>query len=231
MKFSVALHPKPELVRLDTSLRYTDILFGFVIREIFLRLQNWQELNRAVVLQLSVSVALVLGSWIGYRRSLNRSSYEVKFFNLPFFRFLVDQAMLIMYFRVATLTPQDVAVANALNPIQLAQTTVELLVYIFFLYLVWDVLGIWMAMSKNELENPRYPEVDKATSTMTTRWQDPDWYGLGITAFVLASLSLLCVLAGSVLANKTSSTFGVIIFLLVLYRFIKEVKTSWRQLR
>ena len=231
MKFSVAFHPKPELVRLDTSLRYTDILFGFVIREIFLRLQNWQELNRAVVLQLSVSVALVLGSWIGYRRSLNRSSYEVKFFNLPFFRFLVDQAMLIMYFRVATLTPQDVAVANALNPIQLAQTTVELLVYIFFLYLVWDVLGIWMAMSKNELENPRYPEVDKATNTMTTRWQDPDWYGLGITSFVLASLSLLCVLAGSVLANKTSSTFGVIIFLLVLYRFIKEVKTSWRQLR
>src|SRR5947207_7928440 len=85
-RFRLMLHPKPELVRLDTSLRYTDILFGFVIREIFLRLQYWHNLNLDAWLYLLVCLALVLGSWIGYRRSLNRSSYEVKFFNLPLFR-------------------------------------------------------------------------------------------------------------------------------------------------
>lgn len=83
--FRLMLHPKPEVAQLDTSLRFTDILFGFVIREIFLRLQYWENLPRHVLMHLGVCLALVLGSWIGYRRSLNRSSYEVKFFNLPFF--------------------------------------------------------------------------------------------------------------------------------------------------
>src|ERR1051325_11821190 len=120
----LALHPKPELIKFDTSLRYTDILFGFVIREIFLRLQYWQSINRFILLQLSGCVALVLGSWIGYRRSLNRSSFEVKFFNLPFFRFLLDQAMLILYFQVAGLTPLDLAtVASGPDPNALAQST------------------------------------------------------------------------------------------------------------
>ena len=43
----------------------------------------------------------MLGSWIGFRRSLNRTTYEVKFFNLPLFRFLMDQLMVILYFRIA----------------------------------------------------------------------------------------------------------------------------------
>ena len=76
-RFRLRLHPKPELVRLDTSLRYTDILFGFVIREIFLRLQYWHNLDLDAWLYLSVCLALVLGSWIGYRRSLNRMPFVV----------------------------------------------------------------------------------------------------------------------------------------------------------
>ena len=90
-RWRVALHPIPQVGRIDTSLRYTDILFGFVIRELFLRLQNWPDLTAAVRWHLIVGTTLVLGSWIGYRRSLNRSSYEVKFFNLPLARFIVDQ--------------------------------------------------------------------------------------------------------------------------------------------
>lgn len=36
---SALLHPTPSLGRLDTNLRYTDILFGFVLKELFIRLQ------------------------------------------------------------------------------------------------------------------------------------------------------------------------------------------------
>jgi hypothetical protein len=234
----LALHPKPELVKFDTSLRYTDILFGFVIREIFLRLQYWQSLNRFILLHLSVCVALVLGSWIGYRRSLNRSSYEVKFFNLPFFRFLLDQAMLILYFQVAGSTPGDFAtVTNPPDANSLAQSTVKLLVFIFVLYLFWDFLGIRMTKSK-ESGMPRYAEprenVDKDTNTIKdpTKWQEADWPGLGITGVVLTVFLLLWLLItpGCALAGKPILTFSVAIVLLILYRFIKEVKTAWRQL-
>src|ERR1700722_10238927 len=103
-RLRLALHPKPELERFDTSLVYTDILFGFVIWELFRRLQNGTLLDPAVLLQPIVGTTLVLGSWIGFRRSLYRPIYQVKFFNLPLFRFIADQLMLILYFRVAVLT-------------------------------------------------------------------------------------------------------------------------------
>src|SRR6266404_5018759 len=106
-RFRVALHPVPEPERFDTSLRYTDILFGFVIRELFLRIKNWPQLSGDVHWHLIVGTTLVLGSWIGFRRSLNRSVYQVKFFNLPLFRFIMDQLMLILYFRIAVLTSAD----------------------------------------------------------------------------------------------------------------------------
>jgi len=59
------------------------------------RLSNWTQLSVAVRGHLIVGTILVLGSWIGFRRSLKRSRYQVKFFNLPFFLFLLDQLMLV----------------------------------------------------------------------------------------------------------------------------------------
>ena len=160
----VAIHPEPELERFDTSLRYTDILFGFVIRELFLRLQNWMQLDRAVQLHLIVGTTLVLGSWIGFRRSLYRSSYQVKFFNLPLFRFIADQLMLILYFRVAVLTDATGKVVVA--AVDLADSTMRLLVFVFILYTLWDLLGIWMAKAKKTGADgkkiPRYADVGNA---------------------------------------------------------------------
>jgi hypothetical protein len=92
----VALSPPAAFDRRDTGLRFTDILFGFVIREIFVRLQEWSELDAIVKWQLVASSMLVLGSWIGFRRSLNRSDYQPKFVNLPFLRFVIDQLMIIL---------------------------------------------------------------------------------------------------------------------------------------
>ena len=75
------LHPVPEPEKFDTGLRYTDILFGFVIRELFLRLQNWAHIDQAIKFHLIAGATLILGSWIGFRRSLYRTGYQIKFFN------------------------------------------------------------------------------------------------------------------------------------------------------
>jgi hypothetical protein len=171
-RFRAVLQPFPDVSKTDTSLRYTDILFGFVIRELFLRLQNWSALDSATRWHLIIGTVLVLGSWVGYRRSLKRSAYEVKFFNLPLLKFIADQLMLILYFRLAVMTPANgtlaAATATPLPPDVLATQTTFLVVQVFFLYVIWDVLGVWMAASRLPSGKPRYPIVKDQEKT-----QDP----------------------------------------------------------
>lgn len=200
------ISPPAEQTQHDTGLRFTDILFGFVISQIFLRLQHWGQLSSFSRWQLICSTVLVLGSWIGFRRSLNRSEYELKFFNLPLFRFMLDQAMLVLYFRVATLTPLNPT--KEVNASQVTHDTVQALVFIFVLYLAWDVLGQVMAClskytaSKKNLVAPL------------------------ITAFALGGCGYLLhvVSAGSF---NTSTVLAVSTGILVAYRWLKEARSGW----
>ena len=224
-RLELALHPPPEVGRFDTGLRYTDILFGLVIRELFSRLQNWSLLGSAVRWHLVVGTTLVLGSWIGYRRSLNRTAYEVKFFNLPLLRWLVDQLMLVLYFRVATLT--DLGGGKLLTPDELATTTSTLVLYVFVLYIFWDFLGIWMASASIPGEpaasrNPRYPKLGDEKST---KWQSKDWPGLLIT---LSTLVLVAALRSAADRLIPEALLIIMVVLLAGYRLAKEVRTSWR---
>lgn len=221
--FRVVFHPEPEPERADTSLRYTDILFGFVIRELFIRLQSWSALNSAVKLHLIVGAALVLGSWIGFRRSLHRSGYQIKFFNLPLFRFLIDQLMLILYFRVAVLTTpggQNLPTAD-----DLARNTTKLVAYVFVLYVPWDVLGMWMAKAKiteaDGKKKPRYPVIKD--SKMTDEEQKINWTGFLITLGTLTLFVVLWVFAKCLTPNALF--LSTTVFLLV-YRWAKEIRTS-----
>jgi hypothetical protein len=225
--FRLALHPVPELEHFDTSLRYTDILFGFVIRELFSRLQNWNQIDRAVQLHLIVGTTLVLGSWIGFRRSLYRTTFQVKFFNLPLIRFVVDQLMLVLYFRVAVLT--DVGGKQIPPPDDLANSTSELVMYVFFLYTIWDLLGMWMAKARtiasDGTEKPRYPEITNSKDPkMTDKAQTINWRGflitIGSTGLLLFVWSLRCRLS-------PNWRFFIVTALLLLYRWAKEMRTSW----
>jgi hypothetical protein len=215
----IALHPTPDLQRVDTSLRYTDILFGFVIRELFIRLANWPLLDTVTQLHLIAGTTLVLGSWIGFRRSLNRSSYDIKFFSLPLSRFLLDQMMLILYFRIAVLTPVTPGPtppdANAL-----AAATAQLLMYVFVLYVLWDILGVWMARTKKEDGKPRYPA--SKDQNMTEQAQSADWAGLSISASALAFIFVL----PHFIADQPIRLLVAATVLLLAYRWVKEVRTT-----
>ena len=215
-----SLYPKPQVSKLDTSLRYTDILFGFVIKELFTRLQHWSVLSGEVQLHLVVGTVLVLGSWIGYRRSMNRSAYEVKFFNLPFFRFLADQLMLILYFRIAVLTDLDRAAGTA----NLSEQTLRLVIYVFVLYLVWDGLGLWMALTRDPFAPTqyRYPKFleDK---TPTSDPAPADFAGFWITYCTLVVLLIL----NAWWTSRFQLWILVIVGILLLaYRWCKEVRSS-----
>jgi hypothetical protein len=221
--FKVALRPLPEVEKFDTSLRYTDILFGFVIRELFLRLQNWAQLDGVVRLHLLVGITLVIGSWIGYRRSLYRSGYQVKFFNMPLIRFIIDQVMLILYFRLAVLT--EVGGKQQLLGSDLSRVTIRLVLYVFILYAIWDILGIWMAKAKtiglDGNVKPLYPRI--IDSTMSGEEHPVNWQGFSITVGSLVLIALISWLADC-LCFKVSLLAAIV--LLLLYRWAKEVRTS-----
>jgi len=224
-RIRVLLCPPPELGRVDTGLRFTDILFGFVIRELFIRLQNWSQLDSYVRWHLIVGAILVLGSWIGFRRSLNRTTYEVKFFNLPLFCFLMDQLMVILYFRIAVLT--DIGGKRLPTADELGSTTIELLLSVFLLYVVWDLLGIWMAKAKAPAEGngvkPKYPEVKDGK--MTLEHKRADYAGLTISAVNLAFLGII-----RCFVSTPNRQFAAAVIILLAYRAAKEVRTSWRSL-
>jgi hypothetical protein len=221
------LSPPAEIGRLDTGLRFTDILFGFVIRELFLRFQHWGSLPWFVRWQLVAGTVLVLGSWIGFRRSLNRSTYEVKFFNLPFFRFLLDQGMVLLYFRVATLTPNeghpDIA-ADALG-----QATIGTLFAIFGLYLLWDIGALWMA-SVREGGRPKYGKVNVDTNAQTGESAEHDWMGFGITGtfFLAFGLLMLVTYHRHLEPHGAEVRFCLAIAGLILFRWAKEIRTTFR---
>ena len=227
---NLAVHPVPEVEKFDTGLRYTDILFGFVIRELFIRLQNWAHIDGATRWHLVVGATLVLGSWIGFRRSLYRSSYQLKFFNLPLFRFLVDQLMLILYFRIAVLVPADAPVGS-LDPGNLARSTVTLVLYVFILYLAWDLLGIWMIKANIEVHGqvkPRYPVVNEKEGTTTDKRETINRNGILITAGCLLAFIALWKFSDRL---APFLVFGATILLLLVYRWFKEIRTSCRLLQ
>jgi len=219
--FGVARHPKPEVSTIDTNLRYTDILFGFVIKELAFRLQHIFSLPWAVSSQLVVSTILVLGSWIGFRRSLHRSGYEVKFFNLPLCRFLLDQVMLVCYFRIATLTNAD---GKPVTPETLLSDTIGLLCIVYLLYLAWDALGIWMGLAETSEGKPRYPKI--IGKDMSTIKAEGNTAGLMITA---AALVLFCGLWFFLDKLPESVIYLSAIVVLVIYRWAKEIRNSLKE--
>jgi hypothetical protein len=212
MKIPKQLHdvfsPPAEKSQLRTGLQFTDILFGFVISQIFLRLQNWAVLSHFSRWQLICSAALVLGSWIGFRRSLNRSEYELKFFNMPLFRFLLDQIMLIFYFRVATLTPRDPD--KSVNVPAVTHDTIKALLFVFALYLLWDIVGQIMAWTTAKYDSKR------------------DLIAPAITIVSLAGVGVLLHVVDSATTFDANLLMALSTGLLIGYRWLKDIRTTLR---
>lgn len=193
----------------ETGLTFTDILFGFVLMELFVRLAHTDSLPKFAFLQLITATLLVLGSWIGFRRSLTRPSYELKFVNLPLVTFVLDQAMVVLYFHVAILTPEP---WSAKAPGPLAHATIRALFAIFCLYLVWDAVGgIWMGLAS------KYPK-HKAS-----------WGGPLITVLALLGSAALFFIPNysQMRGPQADLILAEAAALLFVYRFLKEIRTTW----
>lgn len=223
-RLQAAVSPTADVSRQSTALTFTDILFGFVIKELFLRFQYWGTESWVVRWQLITGITLVLGSWIGYRRSLARAGYELKFFNLPLLRFALDQAMLIMYFRIAILTPNEASPKVAAAAV--TQTTIRALLIIFGMYILWDVGGLLMTLGN------KYKKIDNKGN----KTGDPfpkNISGFVITLVFLVMFTVLYIVSENTTIHGLQADHLLLAAtaLLLAYRFVKEVRTSWRDLR
>jgi len=151
--------------KLATGLRFTDVLFGFVLRELVIRLVDWRVQPVWVRGHLILTAVVVLGSYVGYRNSAKRADDRVRFFNLPLARFALDQMMVFAYFRMAIAT-QDLdlatnpaASAHWPSPASLARIETAMLGLIAGCYLLWDVLGHVMAWRTDGDGHRRYPTI------------------------------------------------------------------------
>jgi hypothetical protein len=215
--------PTADVSKQSTALTFTDILFGFVIKELFLRFQYWDTESWVVRWQLITGITLVLGSWIGYRRSLARTGYELKFFNLPLLRFGLDQAMLIVYFRIAILTPNEASPQVVATTV--TQTTVRALLIIFGMYILWDVGGLLMTLGN------KYKKIDN-DGNKTTDPFPKNLSGFAITLVFSVLFAVLYIVAENTTIHGQQADYLLLTatVLLLAYRFAKEVRSSWRDM-
>jgi hypothetical protein len=124
-----------------TSLTFTDVIFGLVFTEIFIRAAALRALSAALDVHLGLALAVAAGSYIGYRGSLKRGTYKLAFFNLPLLRFVLDLFMIFLYYVLAVTPPGTKSPSSLVH----ARTDSFVVLLIFAAYLAWDAVSWWMS--------------------------------------------------------------------------------------
>ena len=206
----IALSPPPEDEERDTGLRFTDILFGFVIRELFIRLQL--EPARPVrPLAADRGDGARAGQLDRVPAEPQPSDLSAQVLQPP------ARALLRRPAHADPLLPDRNADAGrpAKSPPgagALAKHTAYILTLIFVLYLLWDFGGILMGAFG------KYPH------------SKPDPVGFAITALVLIAIGAMWLVLRRVDVGRSGAeiSFAVASVLLLAYRFLKELRTSVR---
>ncbi len=194
-----------DLDKKDTGLRFTDVLFGFVFKEIFFRLADWNSIDGdgapIVKAHLVLAAVVTMSSYVGFRKSLSRADYKLKFFNLPMIRFVVDQMMVVLYFVLATRTPDDPELLSGEYAGNWPRDSIGIVLAIMVLYVAWDALSALMASAG-------YVEVGFK------------WSGLAISVFFTGAVTLMLVVASG--DDRGRAMLLVTAGIMILYRVAKD---------
>lgn len=127
------------------GITFVDVLFALVIARVLEPFARASDLSPASISHLMLAGVLTVSSWIGYHNSWNRPRYLIRFFNLPFWQFLVDVLLVVVYWMNATYAegiPTDVGITTATPPRANSALPEAIFVVITFaLYATWDWIG------------------------------------------------------------------------------------------
>jgi hypothetical protein len=160
MAQQVSWHPlyrEPKEDKADTRIRFNDVVFGIVIAKIFNEAESIEKLTWSDRTHLFLAFAVTIGSYIGYRKSLKRSTYTLAFFNLPLWQFILDLGMIYFYYRLSA-TPDFTA---NVTPKPTVDPNLDAIIAgtIFALYFAWDIVSYFMSERRDSQKNKIYPDI------------------------------------------------------------------------
>jgi len=121
------------------GITFIDVLFALVIAQLLQPFAITRHVPLAGTAHLLVGGVVTIGSWIGYHNSLSRPHYVIRFVNLPLAQFLIDIALVVVYWLLAI-------TAEGANPaIPRATSVVPEARYVavaFLLYGAWDLVAL-----------------------------------------------------------------------------------------
>lgn len=215
------LHTVPELDKADkrSGATFVNILFGLVVTTAAISFSTelvkwwaeaWDAVNKPRLSHLLVAMALTVLSWIGYHQSQQYPPFLIKFLNIPFFQFVLDVSMVIVYYTA-------VAVAEGSHPALSEDALPEaiLVLLVFLLYSAWDLLGFLLFRDPEyakRLQTPRQPERRIGRRRSVTLWFT---LAVGVLALVIWRLNPNTPLSVTV-------ADAAIIAILFLYRVAKQ---------
>ncbi len=216
---------QPQVDPVTIGISFIDILFALAIAVVLMPIQSWardssspaNSLPSANVVNLSVALVLILGSFVGYHNSTNRPKFRIRFVNVEFLKFSLDICMVMLYFVVAAFA------AN--RPVDLRAETVAIAIA-FLLYLLWDLASLY------QKSQPQYKTAWCNAYCLSDRptlmedWSPADTRRIHPTIAGLIVCTLLClyVWMTSSVVNPRSTYIvdSVLIALLFGYRVWKD---------
>jgi hypothetical protein len=186
---------------------FIDILFAFTAGKILDSLARAQHIPPEGWAHLGLAAVILLTSWVGYHASQNRTRYLIHFFNWPFWQFVLDVLMVVLYWLAALYIEGTGGLATSPT----ARPTTVIVALLFVLYVLWDLTARQMALSS------QYDGGDTQTKRrrrLVTLW--------------CCALALLIV--GVVFVGHPTGGWVIVIavgqiLLLAGYRVLKEVVT------
>src|ERR1700735_2102326 len=100
----IKLRHEPRIDPTTSGITFVDILFALAVGRVLLAIGPWasnhntHSLPAPVMVGLATAIILILTSFIGYHNSENRPRFKIKFFNIGFFKFILDVSMVVVYF-------------------------------------------------------------------------------------------------------------------------------------
>ena len=220
--------PDPTIDPGTAGISFVDILFALVVGQVLDPLRLWASdphahpLSAPVMMHLAVTLVVTLASWVGYHASANRPRFRLMFFNLELVKFMLDIAMVVVYFLMASY-----AVRTPLSD----RPETMLVAVSFGLYLFWDLAGAWekggqpnpyKAAWDEAFNNPNRPDVHEP-------WVPTSWPRIAATAAALVATAVICTFtwmahgAHAAPSREASITIdALLIAVLIAYRYIKD---------
>jgi hypothetical protein len=121
------------------GITFIDVLFALVIGQLLQPFATTRHVPLAGTAHLLVGGVVTIASWIGYHNSLSRPHYVIRFVNLPLAQFLIDIALVVVYWLLAiTAEGANPAIPRPTSAVPEARYVAVA----FLLYGAWDLVAL-----------------------------------------------------------------------------------------